>query len=105
MIADFQTHAANERTFLAWVRTAIAVVGFGLGAARLDGPSQVWSEVALLGSGGIVILLAFVRLRRLRAAIMSRAEMEARYVPADGILILLVAALFVMLALFGLHVS
>jgi putative membrane protein len=29
MIKNFGDHAANERTFLAWVRTAIAVMAFG----------------------------------------------------------------------------
>jgi putative membrane protein len=29
MIAGYSDHAANERTYLAWVRTGIAVVAFG----------------------------------------------------------------------------
>ena len=29
MIPDYGDHAANERTFLAWVRTGIAVIAFG----------------------------------------------------------------------------
>ena len=29
MIRNFSDHAANERTFLAWVRTAVAVMAFG----------------------------------------------------------------------------
>jgi putative membrane protein len=29
MIRNFNDHAANERTFLAWIRTGIAVLGFG----------------------------------------------------------------------------
>ncbi len=29
MIRDFANHAANERTFLAWVRTGIAVIALG----------------------------------------------------------------------------
>jgi putative membrane protein len=29
MIQDYSDHAANERTFLAWVRTGIAVIAFG----------------------------------------------------------------------------
>jgi putative membrane protein len=29
MIERYSDHAANERTFLAWVRTAIAVIAFG----------------------------------------------------------------------------
>jgi putative membrane protein len=30
MISGYSDHAANERTFLAWVRTGIAVIAFGL---------------------------------------------------------------------------
>jgi putative membrane protein len=29
MIEKFKDHAANERTYLAWIRTAIAVMAFG----------------------------------------------------------------------------
>src|SRR6202790_5007455 len=29
MIRDYSDHSANERTFLAWVRTGIAVIAFG----------------------------------------------------------------------------
>src|ERR1700733_3222518 len=36
MIRNFSDHAANERTFLAWVRTAIAVVAFGFLVERFD---------------------------------------------------------------------
>lgn len=36
MIQNFSDHAANERTFLAWVRTAIAVMAFGFVVERFD---------------------------------------------------------------------
>jgi putative membrane protein len=36
MIIHYTDHAANERTFLAWVRTAIAVMGFGFLIERFD---------------------------------------------------------------------
>ena len=36
MIQNYSDHAANERTFLAWVRTAIAVLGFGFVVERFD---------------------------------------------------------------------
>jgi putative membrane protein len=36
MITHYTDHAANERTFLAWVRTAIAVVAFGFLIERFD---------------------------------------------------------------------
>jgi hypothetical protein len=29
MISGYNDHAANERTFLAWIRTGIAVIAFG----------------------------------------------------------------------------
>jgi putative membrane protein len=29
MIAHYTDHAANERTFLAWIRTGLAVAAFG----------------------------------------------------------------------------
>ena len=35
-IRNFTDHAANERTFLAWVRTAIALMGFGFVVERFD---------------------------------------------------------------------
>jgi putative membrane protein len=36
MIEDYRDHAANERTFLAWVRTGIAVIAFGLVIERFN---------------------------------------------------------------------
>jgi putative membrane protein len=36
MIKNFGDHSANERTFLAWVRTAIAVMAFGFLVEKFD---------------------------------------------------------------------
>ncbi|HTY65463.1 MAG TPA: DUF202 domain-containing protein [Alphaproteobacteria bacterium] len=36
MIPHFTDHAANERTFLAWVRTGLAIVAFGFVIERLN---------------------------------------------------------------------
>jgi putative membrane protein len=36
MIRNFGDHAANERTFLAWVRTAIAIMAFGFLVEKFD---------------------------------------------------------------------
>src|SRR5262245_47569662 len=36
MIKNFSDHAANERTFLAWERTAIAVMAFGFLVEKFD---------------------------------------------------------------------
>jgi putative membrane protein len=36
MIANYTSHAANERTFLAWIRTGLAVTAFGFFLVKLD---------------------------------------------------------------------
>ena len=36
MIERYSDHAANERTFLAWVRTAIAIMAFGFMVEKFD---------------------------------------------------------------------
>jgi len=36
MIKNFSDHSANERTFLAWVRTSIGVIAFGFLVERFD---------------------------------------------------------------------
>ena len=36
MIANYTNHAANERTFLAWIRTGLAVAAFGFFLIKLN---------------------------------------------------------------------
>jgi uncharacterized membrane protein YidH (DUF202 family) len=48
MIRNFADHSANERTFLAWVRTAIAVMAFGFIVEKFD----LFLEVAAPSLGG-----------------------------------------------------
>lgn len=106
MIRNYADHSANERTFLAWVRTAIAAVGFGLAASRL-GTTQapMWSELALLASGVIVIVISYLRMRVLRRRITSDEELDDGAPEADALLIVLAMALFAMLAVFAFHVT
>src|SRR5471032_1043041 len=80
MISNFGDHSANERTFLAWVRTAITVMAFGflvekfdlfleLAAPSLAGrtlslPSQKFGNIAGLGLivlGTVMIAIAASR--------------------------------------------
>ena len=106
MIKRFDDHSANERTFLAWVRTAVAVVGFGLAAARIGGqPPPFWSELTLLGSGIAVVLIAYLRMRALRVRISKDEEFDDEALPAEALLLLLVFALFAMLAFFTVNLS
>ena len=79
-IKHFSDHAANERTFLAWVRTAIAVMAFGflvekfdvfleLAAPSLSGhtlslPGQKFGNIAglsLIVLGTAMVVVAVVR--------------------------------------------
>lgn len=48
MISRYSDHAANERTFLAWVRTAIAVMAFGFLVEKFD----LFLEIAARSLGG-----------------------------------------------------
>ena len=44
MPGSFSDHAANERTFLAWIRTAIAVMAFGFLVAKFNLFLQIAAE-------------------------------------------------------------
>jgi len=80
MIKNFSDHSSNERTFLAWVRTAIAVMAFGfivekfdlfleLAAPALAGrtlslPGQRFGNIAglaLIVLGTAIVVIAAVR--------------------------------------------
>jgi putative membrane protein len=61
MIRNFSDHAANERTFLAWVRTAIAVMAFGFLVERFD----LFLQVARASMG---VTVAHVASRRFAEA-------------------------------------
>jgi putative membrane protein len=80
MIRNFGNHASNERTFLAWVRTAIAVMAFGFIIERFDlflkaaardgagGPSAAgqrfanFAGLAFIVLGTIMVVVAAARL-------------------------------------------
>ena len=89
MITRFTDHAANERTYLAWVRTAIAVMAFGFLLERFDiflsyashSSSQTipnlhiraseWLGLFLLLFGAMIVLFATMRFYRNRKLIAS----------------------------------
>jgi putative membrane protein len=83
MIKRYSDHAANERTFLAWVRTAIAVMAFGFVIERFDLFLQVAAPqlalqkfaphgqafanaagLAFIAIGVVMIVLCYVRFAR-----------------------------------------
>ena len=63
MIAHYADHAANERTFLAWIRTGLAVVAFGFFLFKLNVLVDAvsggnLSHVSGGGAGGLVAVAA-----------------------------------------------
>jgi putative membrane protein len=105
MIAGYTDHAANERTYLAWVRTGIAVIAFGfviekfnlfllsmaevgVGSemhhsqlAALSGSIGRYDGLALiLGGVGLVILatMRFMRIMRLLDDAQSHSASSVR---------------------------
>jgi Predicted membrane protein len=93
MIPHFTDHAANERTYLAWVRTAITVMAFGFLLERFDifiayasrasggalphlhVRASEWLGLLLLLFGAIIVLLGSLRFQRNRKAIDADASM------------------------------
>lgn len=106
MIQRFSDHSANERTFLAWVRTGISVIAFGFvvekfnlfiatiaGAVTSEAERQIWTRrlaspfgrldgVILMLVGIVLIVIAalrFVRTARLiNSPIRGRAGSRRR---------------------------
>jgi putative membrane protein len=96
MIKRYSDHAANERTFLAWVRTAIAVMAFGFLIERFDlflrylAPQLAqrqlaphgqafanWAGLAFIVLGVAMIGLAGLRFRKTAKEIESDAEIAS----------------------------
>jgi putative membrane protein len=121
MIERYSDHAANERTFLAWVRTAIAVMAFGFLVEKFDlfleiasrslassTPSvggQLVGNIAgllLIALGGTMMVLAIVRFRRTARDIDSNETLPDVGGRTDArlaaLLVMLGAALFVYLS-------
>jgi putative membrane protein len=106
MIERYAEHSANERTFLAWVRTVIAIEGFGIVAARVGNTAAGgWSEALMLAAGVPVIGLAFFRMRRIRQRIDATETVEDGAIPADAFLLLLILALFGLIGAFAVNVG
>ena len=113
MIKNYSDHAANERTYLAWVRTGVAVMAFGFLVEKFDiflvyigkalhkrtGVHYGLHAAELLGVGlvglGILMMVAAsVRFVRTRRAIMAEAVVNGPGSP--GPYVAMVAALVLM---------
>jgi putative membrane protein len=102
--ARVRDHLANERTFLAWVRTSVSLMGFGVVIARLryltmvapaspdPGASPARSTLlglAFVGVGLLSLLFAALNFYRTRRSIES-----GDFQPLGTLLLVFVAVLF-----------
>jgi putative membrane protein len=72
---DYRFSLANERTFLAWIRTGLALIGGGLAVAAFVPPLR-WPHVRETLAIGLLVLGAAVSLRAVDH--WSRAERAMR---------------------------
>ena len=111
-VLNRRVHMANERTFLAWIRTSIGIMAFGfvvekfalfikqmsliLGKADIGNsapPSHGYSAIVgifLVGLGTLMVLLAFVRFKN-----VERQIDEDTYQPSSIFYILLTISVLV----------
>lgn len=96
---------ANERTFLAWNRTALALVGGGLGVTQLLPDFSVpggnlWLGVPLTVLGGMLALVSYFRWYAIERAMREHQPLPIARVPpllglAIGVIAVLSAVLIV----------
>ena len=91
MPLDARFSYANERTFLAWNRTALALVTAGLAVTQLLPPFDIPGGRRMIGVPLIVLgaLIALASLRQWRAN--ERAMEEGRHLPGSPLPLLLAA--------------
>ena len=114
MIRNYRDHAANERTYLAWVRTAIALMGFGLLVERFDlfmkaltssgSDGSIGSEVAgmfLILLGVLVLGISSTRYLRFKRNIASEETRDFDAARGDLALLVIVGTIGLLMALYA----
>ena len=114
--ASASDHLANERTFLAWIRTSIAIMGFGFVVVKFSlfirqlsyalgekmiAPGKGYSPVigiALVIIGAVMSLLAFVRYRNIEKRLS-----KGSYFPSFILSLLMTVAIVVVSVLLILY--
>lgn len=107
--ANPSDHLANERTFLAWIRTSIAIIGLGFVVVKFSLfikqialvlnskdtvlPNKGYSTqigILLVALGVILTLLAYIRYRATEKQLTNKA-----YKPSFTLLLFITFAIFV----------
>ena len=84
---DYRFSLANERTFLAWIRTGLALVGGGLAVAQLLPPFAIPHlreavSLGLMALGGVCAVRAVDRWIRVDRAIRQGRDLPPSRFPA-----------------------
>lgn len=77
-------HLANERTFLAWVRTALAVIGLGVLLGKLVETDGLLAEIiglAMVAFGAAMLVYSVVRYERITRLLATNRFAPARWGP------------------------
>tara|TARA_R110002020_G_scaffold175497_1_gene367453 strand:+ start:528 stop:857 length:330 start_codon:yes stop_codon:yes gene_type:complete len=102
MIERLQEHTANERTYIAWVRTSISIAAFGILMEKLPGtPNNTWIGLALVFLSAVLVVLTSLRFLVIRRQIneekIDRASFARIEVILAAMLTLLLLTVFVFL--------
>ena len=100
---DYRFSLANERTFLAWIRTGLALVGGGLAIAGFLPPLNIphlrkGLAVALMAIGGFIALRAIDHWARTERAMRLKQPLPTSRFPAVLALAVAVGALLLFIA-------
>jgi putative membrane protein len=103
---DYRFTLANERTFLAWIRTALALLAGGVAVVQLvpafgsPGVRHALGMVLTAG-GGVLAVLAIRRWHRVQTAMRRGADLPPSRMPLLLGLAILVIAILVLIVLFA----
>jgi putative membrane protein len=83
---DYRFTLANERTFLAWIRTALALIAGGVAVIELVPPFGIPGvrhvlSVLLTAGGGLLAALAVRRWQRVQAAMRQDVGLPPTRIP------------------------
>ena len=102
---DYRFTLANERTFLAWIRTSLALMAGGVALVQLvpsfgiTGVREV-SSLFLVACGGLLAGLAVRRWQRVQRAMRANADLPPSRLPVllAGVLLAVTIALLVLIS-------
>jgi putative membrane protein len=102
---DYRFSLANERTFLAWIRTGLALIAGGLACAQFLPPLPIAHlreviAIALLVLGGVVALRAVDHWARTERAMRTGTDLPGSRFPAVLAIVVALGALLLVIAIF-----